>query len=141
MRANSIVCSVLLIRQSNQAVWSPSPTSPTRLCRRKLRRALSCHVHETVIHERERKKTTHSILSLSPSFSLFFPSLFSQIPTTAVPTHGKWKPNISCRFRRIQTGCCSCIVVSHLQALSLPHRVSAEKQAYTHRCHSWDAIS
>lgn len=72
-RVDSIVCSVLLIRRSNQAVRSPNPTGPTRLCTHKLKRALS-HV----------RKTTHSLLSL---FFFFFS--LSQIPTTAVPTHGK----------------------------------------------------
>lgn len=80
-------------------------------------------------------------LSLSHSVSFSFLYFFSQIPTTAVPTHGKWKPNISCRLRQMETGCCSCIVVSHLQALPLSHLVSAERQAQTHPCHPCDEIS
>lgn len=47
---------------------------------------------------REGEKT-HSLLSVClPPFLLFFPF---QIPTTAVPTHGKWMPNISCSFKQM----------------------------------------
>lgn len=96
VRADSLVCSVLLIRQSNQVVRHPGLT---RLCTRKLRRALCCHVHKILKHESGNlKQHTHYFLSFSPSLSFFF--LF-QIPTTAVPTHGEWKPNISSRFRQM----------------------------------------
>lgn len=85
--------SVLLIRHRDQAALSPGSTGPTRLCTRKLRRALAvmCTKHEN---------NQHAHCSRLPPSPFYFFCLF-QIPTTAVHTHGKWKPNISCRFRQM----------------------------------------
>ena len=66
----TIVCSVMLIRQSNLAVWRPSAT---RLCTRKLRRALLSCVLNSHTRERERKQHTHDFLSVSLPFYFFFP--------------------------------------------------------------------
>lgn len=71
----TIVCSVMLIRQSNLAVWRPSTT---RLCTRKLRRALLSCVLNSHTWERERKHT-HYFLSVSLPFYFFFPFRYQRL--------------------------------------------------------------
>lgn len=148
--ADALVCTILvLMRQSNQAARSRGPTSPTHLCRDASSDVLSAVVcaKQSYMREREREckkrkrrqqqQRTHYFLSLCFSFS----PLFLRYQRLQSPPMVSGSQTFPVDLDRCKQTPLSRNVGSHLQAFLALSRVSAEKQAYTHGCHAWDAIS
>lgn len=124
------VDSVLSVRHRDQAALSPGSTGPTRLCTRKLRRALAvmCTKHENNQH-------AHcSRLSPSPFYFFFVSFRYQRLQSTPMVSGSQTFP---ADLDKCKQAAPPRVIVSHLRRF---HSLLGTRHTPC-PCHSWDAVS